>query len=73
MKKILLPLVATLLLAPSAYAKTLNLGHAMSLESAAHQGMVIMAEKVKSLMATLLLRFSQMDNLVLNVIRRSKW
>jgi tripartite ATP-independent transporter DctP family solute receptor len=48
MKKILLPLVATLLLAPSVYAKQLNLGHAMSLESAAHQGMVIMAEKVKA-------------------------
>jgi len=47
MKKILLPLVATLLLAPSVYAKTLKLGHAMSLESAAHKGMVILAEKVK--------------------------
>lgn len=48
MKKILLPLVTTLLLAPSAYAAQLNLGHAMSLESAAHKGMVIMAEKVKA-------------------------
>ena len=47
MKKILLPLVATLLLAPSVNAKTLKLGHAMSLESAAHKGMVIMADKVK--------------------------
>ena len=47
MKKLLLPLMASLLLAPSVYAKQLNLGHAMSLESAAHQGMVIMAEKVK--------------------------
>jgi tripartite ATP-independent transporter DctP family solute receptor len=46
-KKILLPLVTTLLLAPGVYAKQLNLGHAMSLESAAHKGMVIMAEKVK--------------------------
>jgi len=48
MKKILLPIVASLLLAPSVYAKQLNLGHAMSLESAAHQGMVIMAQKVKA-------------------------
>ena len=47
MKKIIIPLVATLLLAPSVYAKTLKLGHAMSLESAAHKGMVIMAEKVE--------------------------
>ncbi|MDN2663557.1 TRAP transporter substrate-binding protein [Psychromonas sp. 14N.309.X.WAT.B.A12] len=47
MKKILLPLLTTLLLSPSVYAKTLNLGHAMSLESAAHKGMMIMAEKVK--------------------------
>jgi len=50
MKKILLPLVASLLLAPSVYAKTqLTLGHAMSLESAAHKGMVIMADKVKAM------------------------
>ena len=48
MKKILIPLITTLLLAPSVYAKQLNLGHAMSLDSAAHQGMVIMAEKVKA-------------------------
>jgi len=47
MKKILLPLMAGLLLIPSVHAKQLNLGHAMSLESAAHQGMVIMANKVK--------------------------
>ncbi|MEI6897795.1 MAG: TRAP transporter substrate-binding protein [Psychromonas sp.] len=49
MKKILLPLMTTLLLTPSVYAKQLNLGHAMSLESAAHKGMVIMAEKVKAM------------------------
>ena len=48
MKKILLPLVAGLLIAPSINAKELTLGHAMSLESAAHKGMVIMAEKVKA-------------------------
>lgn len=48
MKKILLPLVASLLIVPSLHAKVLTLGHAMSLESAAHQGMVIMAEKVKA-------------------------
>jgi len=48
MKKILLPLVAGLLIAPSLNAKELTLGHAMSLDSAAHKGMVIMAEKVKS-------------------------
>lgn len=47
MKKLLIPLVSTLLMAPGVYAKQLNLGHAMSLESAAHKGMVIMAEKVK--------------------------
>lgn len=48
MKNILLPLlVATLFLTPHVYAKQLNLGHAMSLESAAHKGMVIMAEKVR--------------------------
>lgn len=49
MKKILLPLVASLLIAPGVYAKQLNLGHAMSLESAAHKGMVIMADKVKAM------------------------
>jgi len=48
MKKILLPLVAGLLIAPILNAKELTLGHAMSLESAAHKGMVIMAEKVKA-------------------------
>jgi len=49
MKKILLPLVTTLLITPSVYAKQLTLGHAMSLDSAAHKGMVIMAEKVKAM------------------------
>jgi len=48
MKKILLPLVAGLLIVPTLNAKQLTLGHAMSLESAAHKGMVIMAEKVKA-------------------------
>lgn len=47
MKKIFLPLVASLLIT-GLNAKQLTLGHAMSLDSAAHKGMVIMAEKVKA-------------------------
>ncbi|MEZ8861230.1 TRAP transporter substrate-binding protein [Vibrio splendidus] len=48
MKKHLLTIAAaSILMAFGAQAKTLTLGHAMSLESAAHQGMVIMADKVK--------------------------
>lgn len=48
MKKLVLPLLfASLFGSATASAKMLTLGHAMSLESAAHQGMVIMADKVK--------------------------
>jgi tripartite ATP-independent transporter DctP family solute receptor len=48
MKKLVLPLLfASLFASANVSAKMLTLGHAMSLESAAHQGMVIMAEKVK--------------------------
>ncbi|MPW31859.1 DctP family TRAP transporter solute-binding subunit [Agarivorans sp. B2Z047] len=48
MKKILVTLVATSVLAAfGANAKTLTLGHAMNLDSAAHAGMVIFADKVK--------------------------
>ncbi|MGX9416197.1 TRAP transporter substrate-binding protein [Vibrio sp. RC27] len=48
MKKLVLPLLITSLFASvNVSAKMLTLGHAMSLESAAHQGMVIMADKVK--------------------------
>ncbi|GAD91389.1 putative TRAP transporter substrate-binding protein [Vibrio halioticoli NBRC 102217] len=43
-----LSLIATSLLSVSAVqARTLTLGHAMSLDSAAHKGMVIFSEKVK--------------------------
>lgn len=48
MKKLVLPLlVASIFSSATVSAKMLTLGHAMSLESAAHQGMVIMADKVK--------------------------
>jgi tripartite ATP-independent transporter DctP family solute receptor len=48
MKKLVLPLLfASLFASANVSAKMLTLGHAMSLDSAAHQGMVIMAEKVK--------------------------
>ncbi len=48
MKKTLLSLIATsVLLAAGSSAKELRLGHAMSLENAAHKGMVIFADKVK--------------------------
>ncbi|RCS69963.1 TRAP transporter substrate-binding protein [Vibrio casei] len=48
MKNLLLPLaIATLFTNFSASAKTLTLGHAMSLDNAAHKGMVIFADKVK--------------------------
>ncbi|WP_435234566.1 TRAP transporter substrate-binding protein [Psychromonas sp. PT13] len=48
MKKLVLPLlIASLFTSVNVSAKMLTLGHAMSLESAAHQGMVILAEKVK--------------------------
>lgn len=48
MKKLILPLaIATLFTNFSASAKTLTLGHAMSLDNAAHKGMVIFADKVK--------------------------
>ncbi|CAH0525730.1 TRAP transporter substrate-binding protein [Vibrio hippocampi] len=48
MKKTTLTLAAaSILFALGANAKTLTLGHAMNLESAAHKGMVIFAEKVE--------------------------
>ncbi|MCQ1061026.1 TRAP transporter substrate-binding protein [Photobacterium sp. DNB23_23_1] len=48
MKKILLSLIATsVMMSANVNAKTLNLGHAMSLDNAAHKGMVIFADKVK--------------------------
>lgn len=48
MKKLILPLaIAALFTNFSASAKTLTLGHAMSLDNAAHKGMVIFADKVK--------------------------
>ncbi|MFT6927798.1 MAG: tripartite ATP-independent transporter DctP family solute receptor [Psychromonas sp.] len=48
MKKRYLPLlIASLLVGFNASAKQLTLGHAMSLENAAHKGMVIFADKVK--------------------------
>ncbi|GLO63618.1 C4-dicarboxylate ABC transporter substrate-binding protein [Vibrio sp. MACH09] len=48
MKKTLITLVATSVLSTFAVnAKTLTLGHAMNLDSAAHAGMVIFADKVK--------------------------
>ncbi|GEA60010.1 TRAP transporter substrate-binding protein [Vibrio comitans] len=48
MKKTLVTLVATSVLAAfGVNAKTLTLGHAMNLDSAAHAGMVIFADKVK--------------------------
>ncbi|WP_117232763.1 TRAP transporter substrate-binding protein [Vibrio maerlii] len=48
MKKTLLTLTAaSVLLAFGANARTLTLGHAMNVESAAHAGMTIFAEKVK--------------------------
>ncbi|OBT17039.1 hypothetical protein A9264_09940 [Vibrio sp. UCD-FRSSP16_10] len=48
MKKTLITLMATSVLATFAVnAKTLTLGHAMNLDSAAHAGMVIFADKVK--------------------------
>lgn len=48
MKKLLLPLaIASLFTHFNASAKQLTLGHAMSLDNAAHKGMVIFADKVK--------------------------
>lgn len=47
MKKFILPMLAASLMVAGAQAKTLTLGHAMSLENAAHKGMVVFAEKVK--------------------------
>ncbi|TXR54669.1 TRAP transporter substrate-binding protein [Reinekea thalattae] len=47
MKKFILPMLAAGLMVAGAQAKTLTLGHAMSLENAAHKGMVVFAEKVK--------------------------
>lgn len=48
MKKLLLPLAITALFTHfNASAKQLTLGHAMSLDNAAHKGMVIFADKVK--------------------------
>ncbi|MGB5444999.1 MAG: TRAP transporter substrate-binding protein [Psychromonas sp.] len=48
MKKLLLPLVIASLFANfNVSAKQLTLGHAMSLDNAAHKGMVIFADKVK--------------------------
>ncbi|MGV3002310.1 TRAP transporter substrate-binding protein [Vibrio sp.] len=48
MKKLILPLaIAALFTNFSISAKTLTLGHAMSLDNAAHKGMVIFADKVK--------------------------
>lgn len=48
MKKLILPLaIAALFTHFSTSAKTLTLGHAMSLDNAAHKGMVIFADKVK--------------------------
>ncbi len=48
MKKTLLSLIAaSVLFSAGANAKVLRLGHAMSLENAAHKGMVIFADKVK--------------------------
>ncbi|MFA0086036.1 hypothetical protein BCU70_04945 [Vibrio sp. 10N.286.49.C2] len=48
MKKLILPLLATSILAAfNVSATTLTLGHAMSLDNAAHKGMVIFADKVK--------------------------
>lgn len=48
MKKLILPLViASLFSSANVLAKQLTLGHAMNLDSAAHKGMVIFADKVK--------------------------
>ena len=48
MKKLILPLlIASLFTSVNVSAKMLTLGHAMSLDNAAHKGMVIFAEKVK--------------------------
>ncbi|OEF27380.1 TRAP transporter substrate-binding protein [Vibrio rumoiensis] len=48
MKKLVLPLiVASLFTSLNVSAKQLTLGHAMSLDNAAHKGMVIFADKVK--------------------------
>ena len=48
MKKLVLPLlIASLFTSVNVSAKMLTLGHAMSLDNAAHKGMVIFADKVK--------------------------